>query len=249
MLTKLRTTPKVYCNSLATDGLQELISDVHDRGAQVGQHFLRAEELFSRFKPMNKEPDWINLRRPHPAGDVPGSRTYVSPEVAAATFALLSDPGTAVTRIVNVDSDELFSQLSTHGYLGKREPFRGLLGSIANVCDGTIRVWRGWLSKQCQTKRWTDGESIAIHHNGGSPYEIRREGSGSAAAIVHPRKDPSILWVNNTRGDQVGLKMKVKEQLMQPHNPVLFASDIDNPVSYLVEIEGRQYQRVLLLHS
>ncbi|CZT19526.1 uncharacterized protein RCC_05377 [Ramularia collo-cygni] len=229
------TTSKVYCNFLAAQGLQELISDMRDNGVRVGHHAVKAAELYCRFKPMNKEPDFISIRRPHPAGDVPGSRTFVTPETAAAKAALLSDPSAAVTRTITVDSHELFSQLSTVGYLGRREPLRGLLGSIQEVCDGTIRVWRDWLSKHCQSKRWTDGEPIVIHHEGESAKGKAR--SGSLAAGMHPRDDPSILWVNNTRGEQVGLKLKVKEQKWQRDNPILFASDIEVPVSYLVELE------------
>lgn len=187
---------------------------------------------------MNKEPDFYSLRRPHPAGDIPGTRTYVTPETAAATAAMLSDPKNAVTRTVTVDSHELFSQLSTVGYLGRREPLRGLLGSIQEVCDGTIRVWRDWLSKQCQAKRWTDGEPIVIHHDGNTPGNKSKSRSGSIAAGTHPREDSSILWVNNTGGEQVGLKMKVKERKLHLDNPILFASDIEVPVSYLVELEG-----------
>lgn len=187
---------------------------------------------------MNKEPDWISLRRPHPAGDVPGSRTYVNPETAAAA-AMSSNPTTAVTRTVTVDSHELFSQLSTVGYLGKREPVRGLLGSIQEVCDGTIRVWRDWLSKQCQSKRWTDGEQIVIHHDvPGEPSGPEGKARSGSFTTVRPQKDTSILWVNNTKGDQVGLKMKVKEQKWQRETPVLFSSDVEVPVSYLVELEG-----------
>lgn len=194
---------------------------------------MKAAELYSRFKPMNKEPDWISLRRPHPAGDIPGSRTYMTPESVAATAAKLSDRNNAVTRTVTVDSHELFSQLFTVGYLGKREPLRGLLGSIQEVCDGTIRVWRDWLSKQCQSKKWTDGEPIAIQRD-----ESGEVSSGSLSTETNLRKDSSILWVNNTKGDQVGLKMGVKEKKWQRETPVLFASDIEVPVSYLVEIEG-----------
>lgn len=238
MLTSDRTTSKVYCNSLSTEGLRELISDVHDNGIRVGHHAVKAAELYSRFKPMNKEPDWIALRRPHPAGDIPGTRTWVTPETAAATAAMMSNPSTAVTRTIHVDSHELFSQLSTVGYLGKREPLRGLLGSIQEVCDGTIRVWRDWLSKQCQSKRWTDGEPVIVHHDGETTNAKGKAGQGSVTSGPHPREDSSILWVNNTRGEKVGLKMKVKEQKWQRETPILFTSDIEVPVSYLVELEG-----------
>lgn len=195
-------------------------------GARVGHHFLKAEQLYSRFKPMNKEPDWISLRRPHPARDIPGSRTWVTPEDAAATAAMLSDPTSAVTRTISVDAQELFSQLSTVGYLGKREPLRGLLGSIQEVCDGTIRVWRDWLSKHCESKRWTDGEPIAVQH------EV-------VDSTTREKGKDSILWVNNTKGEKVGLKLKVKEQKWNRANPVLFTSDIEVPVSYHVELEGK----------
>jgi hypothetical protein len=157
----------------------------------------------------------------------------MSPDQIVATAAKLWDPNNAVTRTISIDAHDLFSQLSAVGYLARREPVRGLLSSIQEVCDGTVRVWRDWLSRQCETKRWTDGEPIAIYHHDHASAAADQ----ATRAAIDPRKDPSILWINTVR-EQVGIKFRVKEQKWRRDNPVLFSSEAEVPVSYLVELEG-----------
>ncbi|KJY00816.1 f-box domain-containing protein [Zymoseptoria brevis] len=225
------TTSKLFCAYLGTDGLQGLTDELQQSDGRIG-HSKRMGELFCRFRPSNKEPDWTNIRRPHPAGDIPGTRTYMSQDQMAAETAKLLDRQTAVTTTITVDAHDLFSQLCTVGYLARREPLRGILSSIQDVCDGTIRVWRDWLSRQCETKRWTDGEAIIVHHDS-------RESRGAAqatAGYIDPRKDPSILWINTVR-EQVGIKFRVKEQTWRREPPVAFGSEAEMPVSYRVEME------------
>jgi hypothetical protein len=162
----------------------------------------------------------------------------------AAAAAMLLDPANAVTRTISVDAHDLFSQLSTVGYLARREPTRGLLSSIQEVCDGTVRVWRDWLSRQCETKRWTDGEPIAVHHDDQDTASASEQRLPKVAtSYVDPRKDPSILWINTVR-EQVGIKFRVKEQKWRRDNPVIFTSEAEMPVSYHVELEGMFRQRL-----
>ena len=229
------TTSKVFCTELGTSGLEELASDIQEHGGRVG-HIGRMSELYTRFRPVNKMPDFRTVPRPHPAGDIPGSATYMTPEARAAAWK--GDGNDAVTRTVAIDANFLFSQLETVAYLGKRESTRGLLFSIQEVCDGTIRVCRDWLSKNCESKRWSNGEPIAVHHD---DQDTEAPGKGRSASIASvygdPKKDPRILWIN-TGGESVGIKFRVKEQKWRRDNPVLFASEAEVPISYHVELEG-----------
>ena len=192
-------------------------------------------QLFTRFRPVNKEPDFRSVPRPHPAGDIPGSSTYRTPEEDAAAWKAYTQE--AVTRPVNIDASFLFTQLETVAYLGRRESTRGLLYSIQEVCDGTIRVWRDWLSRQCEKKRWSDGEGIPIHHAGSANTAGDAEGSKRMEMLLDPHKDPSILWLN-TRHENVGIKFRVMERKWRRDQPVLFESEVEVPVSYNVELQG-----------
>jgi hypothetical protein len=233
------TASKFFCTSLGTDGLHDVLDDIDDR--YVGQ-IERMGNLFSRFRPQHKEPD-VRVVRRHPAGDIPGSRTHgASSSGDIARPQSDDDPSNfVVTETVTVDAHDLFSQLTTLAFLGKREASRGLLVSMQEVCEGTIRVWRDWLAKHCECKKWTDGEPIAVHHDTpGSP----QGGKGSARARVDsvtsnagPTADSGVLWVN-TRAQNVGIRFKVKEQSWRRNKPILYSSDVEVAVSYRVQFEG-----------
>lgn len=212
--------------------MQDLSNDIEQGNKQVGI-IGRMGRLRSRFRPVTKEPDWLSIPRPHPAGDIPGSRTYVPAEAAAAK---LRDAGNAVTRTIGIDADCLFSQLETFAFLGRREGTLGIMCNIVEVCRGTIRVWREWLSKQCESKQWTDGEQIAIIHE--DDAGDRKARSESISYISDPHKDSSILWLN-TGAYESGIKFRVKEQKWRRDQPLFASSSYEIPVSYVVELEGK----------
>lgn len=228
----------MFCVSLGTPGLGDLLKDEDGgEGMQCVGKVKRMGELYSRFRPQRKEPDMLAPAR-HPAGDVPGSRTWaVSNQVPQAT------DGDKVTEIVTVDAQDLFSQLTTLAYLGKREPRRGLLSSMLEVCEGTIRVWRNWLSEQCETKKFTDGTPVAIHHETPDSHKTLGKGDSKvedvAGKFYDPVKNNSVLWIN-TRDNSVGVKFRVKEKKWRRtvEMPILFESDVEVAVSYEVEFEG-----------
>ena len=236
----------MLCESLGTEGLDggheversEQEGDVGDLG-ELG----RLNGLYTRFRPRRKEPDFTVSYR-HPAGDVPGSRTWQDPNNDTTADTPL-ERDEAVTETVTVDAHDLFSQLTAQVYLGKRSPFSGLLFSIQEVSEGTIRVWRHWLARQCERRGWTDGESVVVHHE---PPEPQQEGTGKARADSvlgpgvggreDPRKDPMVLWIN-TSGESVGVRFRVRERKQRRDRaPVLFASEEEVAVSYAVEFEG-----------
>ncbi|CAK1363801.1 hypothetical protein CB0940_04196 [Cercospora beticola] len=224
------TLQKVLCTALGTGDMQDLSNDIEQGNKQVGI-IGRMGRLRSRFRPVTKEPDWLSIPRPHPAGDIPGSRTYVPAEAAAAK---LRDAGNAVTRTIGIDADCLFSQLETFAFLGRREGTLGIMCNIVEVCRGTIRVWREWLSKQCESKQWTDGEQIAIIHEDDAGN--RKARSESISYISDPHKDSSILWLN-TGAYESGIKFRVKEQKWRRDQPLFASSSYEIPVSYVVELE------------
>jgi hypothetical protein len=174
------------------------------------------------------------VKQRHRAGDVPGSRTYQNATVRPATHT----EDNIVRDTVSVDAHELFSQLITVAYLGRREPFRGLLCSLQEVAEGTIRVWRDWLSRHCESRSFTDDSTIIVHHDSENSNK-GEEGPDSSTDIFDPTKDPRVLWIN-TRGEDVGIKFKVKRRKQQASSvPLLYSSDVELSVSYVVEFEGK----------
>ncbi|KXS99852.1 hypothetical protein AC579_9482 [Pseudocercospora musae] len=226
------TMSKVICSSLGTAGMEGLVCDVQEQRDRAGI-IKRMGDLYTRFRPMNQEPDWLSIPRPHPAGDIPGSRSYVA---ADAVKTKLANAGSVVSRTIGIDADFSFSQLETMAYLGKRESTRGLLCSVQEICRGTIRVWRHWLADHCESKKWSDGETVNIIRDDDETATSSRSKANSAANAMDPRRDSTILWLN-TGGGNAGIKFRVKEQKWRRDIPVLFASEMDAPVSYQVELE------------
>ncbi|KAK3068593.1 hypothetical protein LTR53_013719 [Teratosphaeriaceae sp. CCFEE 6253] len=227
------TASKFFCTSLGTDGLPELLSFINGDEPEL-KNLQKAGSLYSRFRPLRREPD-IRAAAMYPPGDIPGSRSF---QRAVAAVSSILDPEDKVFDTVTVDAHDLFSQLTTLTYLGKREMTRDFLLSIHDISEGTIRVWRDWLSRQCESKKWTDGDTVVVQHDTPTaPTTGKGKGrSGSIVGHSDPTKDPSILWVN-TRDDNVGIKFRVRERKWQRAKPVLFSSEVEVAVSYEVEFE------------
>lgn len=186
--------------------------------------------MHSRFKPRRREVENQQQRR-HPAGDVPGSRTH--PDSAQARLVEYHE---SVAETVTVDANDLFTQLSTTSYLGKRGP-RGLLMTIQDVTEGTIRVWRDWLSKRCESRSWSNQDAVTIIRGDGSSSSSTQ--TGTRMGISDPTNDPAVLWVN-TRDNLLGIKFRVKERKWQrTATPLIYSSDIEIAASYEVVFEGR----------
>lgn len=212
--------------------MDSLLLDTKDEDHYVGQ-VKRLGNLFTRCRPESNEPEF-RVKQRHPAGDVPGSRTYQDTTIRPAT----RDEDNVVRDTVSVDAHELFSQLTTVAYLGRRESTRGLLCSLQEVAEGTIRVWRDWLSRHCESRSFTDHSTIVINHGNESADKLKAR-SDSVAEACDPTKDPQVLWIN-TRGEDVGIKFKVKRQKQRATNlPLLYSSDIEIAVSYVIEFEGK----------
>lgn len=87
--------------------------------------------------------------------------------------------------------------------------------SHANVSDGVIRVWRGWLAAKAAAA---------------AAAEV--EGGGDTSTPHDSR--PAILWADATQ--HVGLRFRVSE-VAAPLGPLLVAPDEDVPVSYRLGLE------------
>jgi hypothetical protein len=227
------TAPPLYCTPLGTEGLDSLLSDIQDEKQYLGQ-VKKFGTLFTRFRPESNEPEF-KVKQRHPAGDVPGSRTYQDTTIRPTD----PDKDNVVRDTVNVDAHELFSQLTTVAYLGRRESTRGLLCSLQEVAEGTIRVWRDWLSRHCESRSFTDNSMVVIHHVSESPDQQKAR-SDSVTGTCDPKKNSQVLWIN-TRGEDVGIKFKVKRQNQRATNlPLMYSSDIELAVSYVIEFEGKE---------
>lgn len=230
------TAPPLFCSSLRTDGLDSLLSDIDEKNLYVGQ-IKKLRGLYSRFRPERNEPEFKVTRR-HPAGDVPGSRTWQDTTVRPAA----QNEDNIVRDTITVDAQELFSQLITVAYLGRRESTRGLLCSLQEVGEGTIRVWRDWLSRHCESRTFSDESTVAINYGGSSSESLDKSKvrSDSVVDMSDPTKDPRVLWIN-TKGEDVGVKIKVKRKKQQTTNvPLMYSSDVEVSVSYAIEFEGKQ---------
>ena len=162
------TQPAWTCSYLGTDGLDDAASHEEDSQDSItpGEQLRNLRELFSRFRPHHDE-IIPKVRRRHPAGDIPGSRTFstntqapthtpdpresgsptantLSTSAGAASF---ESPAvqSLVSHHVHLDSSELFSQLCARTTVSPRP---GMFHTPAVVSDGIIRVWRAWLADQ-----------------------------------------------------------------------------------------------------
>lgn len=229
---KKYSSANFFCQYLGTASLDELIATFNTESTHLG-HGDKIRSLYSRFRPGRREPDFRAALR-HPAGDVPGSRTYRTTE--QPLFDGMMDDDDKVTETLTVDASDLFSQLMATSYLGKRN-WRGRLDSIQEVSEGTIRVWREWLARQCETKSWTDGDTVVVHRDSAGSRDD--DGRVVGASCLDPREDPAVLWLNTGR-DDVGIKFRVKRREPRPNTPIVHEKDVDLAVSYQVEFEGEE---------
>ena len=124
-----------------------------------------------------------------------------------------------MTEAVSLEAHELFSQLCAVSHMAKMAPQRRVIQSFIELSDGTIRVFRDWLSKHANSDK-----------------------NGKPISSLHPLDDSSVLWVNNCNNN-VGIKFRVRERKWRQGNPILFASDEEVAVSYEIEYEGISVRR------
>ncbi|KAI1177917.1 F-box domain-containing protein, variant [Nemania sp. FL0916] len=181
------STPSLFCKYLATDGLSE---DADDSNVQD------LNQLYSRFQ------TYLGDENRRPRARRPTARVIEGTEKP-----LIEVP----SYDVNLEADELFTQLCAITNLVKIEPKRGLFLSIDNVTEGLIRVWREWLREQA-------GQSEADKQFEG---QIRPD-------------DSSILWADASH--DVGVRFRVLRK-DEERTPILFSPDEEPAVSYTLEYQ------------
>ena len=208
------TEPYLHCDYLGTPGLSghtaglgsiyELVDEYSGDGT------LRT--LYSRFRPTRNDPQQI-VYNSHPAGDISGSRTS---ERAAARSSMQTE---VISQKVNLEADELFTQLQFLASLVEIGPRRGFFISIQNIVEQkTTRVFRTWLAERAKKTKDTE-----TGHSKPSP-------SGTLG------EDDSILWMDQNK--VAGLQVRVQERGWRKDAPILLHRDEDQAVSYSLELQG-----------
>lgn len=138
-----------------------------------------------------------------------------------------------VTRVVNLDHEEDFSQLCTVVNLVKVMPDSHLLLSAITIEEGIIRLWRDWLMLQAHMLNDEMAREVA-----GVEEEVILPGGGIQTRRTVDESNTSeyhrMLWVDNRRN--VGLRLRVRERKWDPNTSILINRDEQS--GYQVEIEG-----------
>lgn len=198
--------PHVFCKYLGTDGLSNKYEGEGSlyENVETAQQLGRLSTLYSRFRPEVTVEERSNGARLVPLADYDPDRL-------------------AVTRPVNLDEDENFSQLCVVVNIVKVMPGTNLLLSTMTVEDGVIRVFRDWLKEQ-----------------------TKRPGSATTPGGDSDDGDSHMLWVGQSKN--VGLKVRVREkQYINRHAPVLVHQDEDPFVSYELYIDELHIRTTRLL--
>ena len=212
--------PPLFCHYVRTPGLS------HDGrilyGSRSESSIAQLRSLYSHFRPVRQTPG-SKYARPHPAGQVPGSRTS---EVAKS-----SSPGGAAqdappSHSINLEPYEPFSQLCVAIHRAQVDQ-RGFFYSIVNVTDSVVRIFRPWLAQRAKS---CDEKSVAASSQGIENIPEEHKGSDDE------NDDGNILWVDDRK--HVGIRVRVKENAWKRNAPVLLLKDEDLAVSYTLEHEG-----------
>lgn len=140
------TEPYLFCDPLDTPGRSNEIKSPGSRGEFGGDNDrLRAiTTLYSSFKPVRANAD-SKPARPYPARSIQDAQGIDDPSVA--TLAARSEgEDELMTRTVNLDNYELFSQLCISVALVRVGPRQGVFLSCVDILKKrTARIWRQWL--------------------------------------------------------------------------------------------------------
>ena len=211
------TEPYLFCDYLGTPGLSSekegqgsLYQDVEkDNGSGA----LRM--LYSYFRPTRADLDSRTVR-PHPAGDVPGSRTNPINDTLAPKAG--ADKPDLVSHNVVLDPHELFTQLSITAALVQVGPRRGVFLSFIDVVEKkTPRIWRDWLAEEAEKLK--ENKSIGDH----SQKSTNEVGS--------------TVWADE--GKTLGMRVKVRERRWKRDVPLLVHRDEQQAVNYSLDIDGK----------
>ncbi|KAH8424660.1 F-box protein [Aspergillus melleus] len=220
--------PHVFCQYLGTDGL----SDRHKGAGSLyenvdpAQCLGRLTALYSRFRPERAAEERLS-----------GMGLVISDFESQANQDHLT-----VTRPVNLEAFEEFSQLCVVVNVVKVMPGTHLLLSANTVEDGVVRLFREWLKEQertCSSSRNADDDDDDNEEEGES------EPNAAGASDQSQSRSP-MLWVD--QGKNVGLKVRVrKKQYLNAGFPLLVHRDEEVLTSYEVDIEELHIRTTRLL--
>ena len=219
------TEPYLFCDYLGTPGLGDhsaRLGTMHESDDGIG-HLDKFGSLYSRFRPTRPDTD-RTIRRPHPAGDVPGhpGSSSLYPERPSSSHDTTTD---VVTHTVSLDSYEPFSQLCAVANLVRPGPRRGVFSSCVNVVEGVVRIWRQWLAESAHlAEHATADVSSPAYEENASECRSRRCESAR------------IIWVD--KAENVGIQVRVRERKWRRDLPILQLKEEDLAVSYSIEYDG-----------
>lgn len=155
------TEPFVFCESISAPGRSDETSSPALRGKVGGEDdcFRKIATLYSRFKPFQANAE-SKPARPCSAGSNPVAQNMADPSINTL-IPCPEDEDELMTRTVNLDNDELFSQLCLSIALLQVDPRHGMiLGCIEILRKRTARIWRQWLLENSSDS--ADGEPERI---------------------------------------------------------------------------------------
>ncbi|KAI9045819.1 F-box protein [Aspergillus affinis] len=216
--------PHVFCQYLGTDGL----SGRHEGAGSLyenvdpAQRLGRLTALYSRFRPERAIEERLS-----------GMGLVISdPEIQENQDHL------TVTRPVNLEAFEEFSQLCVVVNVVKVMPGTHLLLSANTVEDGVVRLFREWMKEQERT--------CSLSRNADDDEERDEFEPNAAGASDLSQSQAPMLWVD--QGKNVGLKVRVrKKQYLNAGFPLLIHRDEEVLTSYEVDIEELHIRTTRLL--
>jgi hypothetical protein len=214
--------PPYFCTYHGTDGLSLYEAEAEDE-ANIGERLSKMRNMYSRFRPYQRELEESGRKVVRRPGDVPGSRTF--PGTVQDKFE-----GETVKQVLSLESHELFTQLVAQTNLVKIGPHHGLFTCFVDVEEGVLRVWKDWLAGMA-AKDPVLGENVK---ETGKGKEVVREQDEKK---VDPG-DTGILWVSSSKN--TGIRFNVKEKRFRKDTPILICADEGLPVSYEIEYDGKR---------
>jgi hypothetical protein len=227
------TEPPFYCAYVGTPDLDMgTPRDKWQIESNVIGRLDALHNLYSIFTPYRR----TISRRPHPAGDVPGSRTHPSSSQPSTTSGKTEPVETEVVRqLLSLEGHELFTQLCAICNIVQVGPRNGLFRTFVEVADGVIRVWRDWLASM---SRQTGDVSVS---SASQKTSLSTVSKGKEIQVLHrdsvqTHENSGILWIDSKK--DVGLRLKVTEKKWRSNMPVLIHADEEMSVSYEIEYQG-----------
>jgi len=151
---------------------------------------------------------------------VPGSRTYTPPAPAASTAGPSQEPETSKAPPVEDKDDQLVTQTV---HLDSAEMF-------TQLCAQTFLATRG-------TKPGLFHQHVDINQGVIRVFRKWLAAQVAAKSVVSKDKNASVLWAND--GEQLGIRLKVKQRSWKRDMPLIVNVDEDDAVLYEIQYEGK----------